>query len=622
VNRCIRFFLALLVCGGALKLSAQGTAFNYQGQLNAAGAPATGSYDLRFALYDAVTNGNRATVWLTNSAVPVTNGLFTTTLNFGDIFAGTNYWLDIAVRSATETNFTTLLPRQPILPVPYAMFATTASNVSGTVPATQLTGTLPSAQISGTYFGSVNFNNVGNNFSGTFTGGGAALTGLNASELTSGTVADARLTPNVALLNGTQTFTSINTFTNRGNSFIGSFFGNGLVGWIPVSGTSTQAMPDAGYLLLNSGLTTLTLPAASSLLVGDIVRISGAGSGGWQVVGNSNQTFIGNFASYRRCFLQPAVVGSDWRCLASSADGTRMYAGGNFSGGIQSSYDFGRTWNSTGIGNGSSWLSIACSADGNIIFAASNGGTIQESQNDGLTWTALSGNANWTVIACSADGAKAIAGASSGALVLPTGSSPANGNWAALACSSDATNIAAAIGSKVYTSTNGGASWINHSLSGNCSALVAARTGSKLVAAYNGGISTSTNFGASWTPTPAGALAWSSLAGSSDCTRLVAGVNGGLFYASANFGATWTALSTTNQYWSGLTMSADGSTFAGAVKTVGTPQGGIYYSSTSAQPNTTSTNSIVGSQGSAVELQYIGNGQFMPVSSSGILWAN
>ena len=30
---------------------------------------------------------------------------------------------------------------------------------------------------------------------------------------------------------------------------------------------------------------------------------------------------------------------------------------------------------------------------------------------------------------------------------------------------------------------------------------------------------------------------------------------------------------------------------------------------------------IAGGQGTAVELQYIGNGQFMPVSSAGIIWA-
>jgi hypothetical protein len=31
---------------------------------------------------------------------------------------------------------------------------------------------------------------------------------------------------------------------------------------------------------------------------------------------------------------------------------------------------------------------------------------------------------------------------------------------------------------------------------------------------------------------------------------------------------------------------------------------------------------IIGGQGSAVELQYIGNNQFMPVSSAGNIWAN
>ena len=37
---------------------------------------------------------------VTNSDVAVTNGLFTTTLNFGPgIFSGANYWLQIAVRT-------------------------------------------------------------------------------------------------------------------------------------------------------------------------------------------------------------------------------------------------------------------------------------------------------------------------------------------------------------------------------------------------------------------------------------------------------------------------------------------------------------------------------------------
>ena len=637
VNRRIfSIILSLFVCGGALNLFAQGTAFNYQGRLNVAGSPANGSYDLRFAVYDAVTNGNLASVWLTNAAVVVSNGLFSATLNFGNgIFTGTNYWLDIAVRPTGETNFIALWPRQPVLPVPYAIFATTASNVLGTVSAAQLTGTVPSSQISGTYANPVSFSSSGNTFWGTFSGSGPTLSNLNASQLTSGTVADARLTTNVALLNASQTFSGsnlftgtnnfygVNTFTNRGNSFVGSFFGNGLVGWISVGGTATQAMANAGYLLLNPGLTTVTLPATGSLLVGDIVRISGAGAGGWLVALNSGQSILGNFASYRNGFLQSSLNGGDWRRLASSADGTRMYAGGSLSGGVYSSSDSGHTWNPTGI-TGSGWFSVACSADGSIVFAAPNGGSsqIQKSSNGGVTWAPIGSAANWMAIACSADGSKVIAAPVSGSLALSTGSSPASGSWTAVACSGDGTNLAAALGTMIYASTNAGYNWINTSLPNKCSALAAATAGLKLVAAYNGGIATSTNFGANWTTTSAGSATWNCLAGSSDCTRLVAGVSNGLFYASANFGATWTSLSTTNQIWSGAGISADGSKFAATVSSAGSTPGNIFYSGISPQPNTITTNPICGSQGAAVELQYLGSGKFMPVSSAGLIWAN
>ena len=62
--------------------------------------------------------------------------------------------------------------------------------------------------------------------------------------------------------------------------------------------------------------------------------------------------------------------------------------------------------------------------------------------------------------------------------------------------------------------------------------------------------------------------------------------------------------------------------FVGAAAGVGTSYGLIYYSAATTRVANTATNSISGGQGSAVELQYIGNNQFMPVSSSGILWAN
>ena len=82
----------------ALAARAQTTAFTYQGQLNSNNVPITGVYDLQFKIY----NGNNAVVgkWLTNSLVGITNGLFTTTVDFGaGVFDGSTRSLEIGVRT-------------------------------------------------------------------------------------------------------------------------------------------------------------------------------------------------------------------------------------------------------------------------------------------------------------------------------------------------------------------------------------------------------------------------------------------------------------------------------------------------------------------------------------------
>jgi len=154
-----------MICGIA---RAQGTAFTYQGQLTAGGVEANGSFDLQFGLYTNVSTGNPVGSLLTNAATAVSNGVFTTTLNFSNAFNGTAYWLGIGVRSNGTTNaFTPLIPRQPITPTPYAI---TASNLTGTLAASQLTGSIPASVFSGTFSNSVSFTNVTNVFAGN--GGG------------------------------------------------------------------------------------------------------------------------------------------------------------------------------------------------------------------------------------------------------------------------------------------------------------------------------------------------------------------------------------------------------------------------------------------------------------------
>jgi hypothetical protein len=154
--------LTLLSAAIAPNLRAQGTAFTYQGSLKNGGSPATGLYDLTFTLFDTNSAGNVIAGPLTNSATPVTNGLFTVTLDFGSApFNGNARWLEIGVRTNGGTSFSSLNPRQELTPTPYAIYANTASTLSGALPSTAL---------GGTYSNSVTFNNGANSFDGTFSG--------------------------------------------------------------------------------------------------------------------------------------------------------------------------------------------------------------------------------------------------------------------------------------------------------------------------------------------------------------------------------------------------------------------------------------------------------------------
>lgn len=111
---------------------AQGTAFTYQGRLSDTGQTANGSYDLTFALFNVSNNGSAVAGPITKSAVAVSNGLFTVTLDFGaNVFTGDARWLQVGVRTNGGGAFTTLSPRQPVLPVPYALYAMTPAGPAG-----------------------------------------------------------------------------------------------------------------------------------------------------------------------------------------------------------------------------------------------------------------------------------------------------------------------------------------------------------------------------------------------------------------------------------------------------------------------------------------------------------
>ncbi len=169
-------FVAILIIFGLLAildpqfspLHAQGTAFTYQGLLNDNNAPANGTYILTFTLYVTNVGGIPVAGPVTNLPAAVTNGLFMSTIDFGNVFDGNAGWLEIGVETNGGADFTILAPRQPISAVPYAM---TAGNLTGPLALTQL----PAAVVTN--------GAMGLNLTGSFSGNGAGLTNVMAGSI-------------------------------------------------------------------------------------------------------------------------------------------------------------------------------------------------------------------------------------------------------------------------------------------------------------------------------------------------------------------------------------------------------------------------------------------------------
>ncbi|MBI5386536.1 MAG: hypothetical protein HZA90_17845 [Verrucomicrobia bacterium] len=107
-----------------------GTAFTYQGRLSAGTNAASGTYDFQFALYDSLSGGAQVGSTVSRPALGVTNGSFTITLDFGNVFPGEARWLGVSVKTNGAANFTALTPRQALTPTPGAIYATTAGSAA------------------------------------------------------------------------------------------------------------------------------------------------------------------------------------------------------------------------------------------------------------------------------------------------------------------------------------------------------------------------------------------------------------------------------------------------------------------------------------------------------------
>jgi len=114
---------ACLLCAASALATPLGSDFTYQGQLTDNGSPASGLYDLQFALFVAASGGSAVdTATLTNQTV--SGGSINASLDFTDApYNGQALWVEVSVRHAASGSYVPLAPRQAITATPYALYA-------------------------------------------------------------------------------------------------------------------------------------------------------------------------------------------------------------------------------------------------------------------------------------------------------------------------------------------------------------------------------------------------------------------------------------------------------------------------------------------------------------------
>lgn len=127
-------FTTLFFCLALCQISkGQSTTFTYQGSLKNGGSNANGNFDFVFALFDAASGGTQIGSAITRTNVPVTDGVFSVALSFGNEFPGANRFLEIGVRQSGGGAFTTLTPRQQVTSAPYSIKSINADSLGGVV---------------------------------------------------------------------------------------------------------------------------------------------------------------------------------------------------------------------------------------------------------------------------------------------------------------------------------------------------------------------------------------------------------------------------------------------------------------------------------------------------------
>jgi len=303
---------------------------------------------------------------------------------------------------------------------------------------------------------------------------------------------------------------------------------------------------------------------------------------------------------------------TNWSCVASSADGTKLVAAVN-SGLIYISTNSGGSWMPT-TAPSNAWASVACSADGSKIIAAASydygDGEIYRSPDSGSSWEPTGApESYWRSVASSADGTQLAAAGQDAAIstnsgavwtyfgpggvptfvLFPLVSSSADGRIVSL--------VETGFGgqdSQIYTLPSSAWKPLGKSPSfrGHCSSVAMSADGTGIAATINnadafeagltncaGILFTSSSLGATQITNCTSVSNWTSVATSSDGIRLASVASSGEIYTSTNGGVTWAPNIVTNASWSSVASSADGAKLVAVAN-----GGGIYTWQTTPTP--------------------------------------
>lgn len=394
LNVLTRWLAALLALATGISALAQGTAFTYQGDLAQSGRPANGLYDFTFALFNAASGGTQVGSTLTQTGVSVAAGDFSVLLDFGAVFTGSAYWLEVSVRANGGGAFNTLSPRQELTPTPYAI---TAENLDGLLPASQLTGPLPQGLLTGVYGNALTFTNTGNSFAGN----GAGLFNVNASALCGIPCSG------FWLLNG-------NAGTLPGTNFLGTTDNEPLE--LHVNNTRALRLEPAagGPNVVGGSAFNLVAPGISATFIGggytNTVGSSYSGIGGgqantiqgnaqWCFIGGGNQNTIQSSANY-------STIAGGWNNTVAYNAGAGTIAGGNgntiqsgafestIGGGQGNSIQTNSTWAALGGGLGNviqpnASFSVIGGGQGNLVQSNADHATIGGGTNNAIQTAAV-----------------------------------------------------------------------------------------------------------------------------------------------------------------------------------------------------------------------------------------